>query len=162
MPGHWRGCLGKRVRSIGVWAVAWWCIVGSAGEIAWSVAADDQDHEHMHGAVEAMTPHQPHTGPHMKWTTLRPVVAGDPERANRIVQTLRQALDKYKDYHVALVEGFLPMHPERKPRHYHFTNKERRHLARIQFDAAQPTSLLYKKPAMGMNLKTRCLLRHGG
>jgi hypothetical protein len=133
--------------------VAWWWIVCSAGEIARSAVADDKDHEHMHGAVEAMTPHHPHTGPHMKWTTLRPVGAGDPEQANRIVQTLRQALSKYKDYHVAVDEGFLPMHPGRKPRHYHFANKERRHLARIQFDAAQPTSLLYKKTSDGYELE---------
>jgi len=153
MHRHCRGRLGKRVCSIGVWAVAWWWIVCSAGEIARSAVADDQDHEHMHGAVEAMTPHHPHTGPHMKWTTLRPVGAGDPEQANRIVQTLRQALSKYKDYHVAVDEGFLPMHPGRKPRHYHFANKERRHLARIQFDAAQPTSLLYKKTSDGYELE---------
>ena len=65
MHRHCRGRLGKRVCSIGVWAVAWWWIVCSAGEIARSAVADDQDHEHMHGAVEAMTPHHPHTGPHM-------------------------------------------------------------------------------------------------
>ena len=153
MHRHCRGRLGKRVCSIGVWAVAWWWIVCSAGEIARSAVADDKDHEHMHGAVEAMTPHHPHTGPHMKWTTLRPVGAGDPEQANRIVQTLRQALSKYKDYHVAVDEGFLPMHPGRKPRHYHFANKERRHLAGIQFDAAQPTSLLYKKTSDGYELE---------
>ncbi len=148
---HWR--LGKRRLLIGVWAVAWWAVVFSAGEIARSAVTEDRDHEHMHGAVEAMTPHQPHMGPHMKWTTLRPVGPGDPERADRIVQTLRQALDKYKDYHVALDEGFIPMHPERKPRHYHFANKERRHLARIHFDAAQPTSLLYKKTSDGYELE---------
>ena len=108
-----------------------------------------------------MTPHQPHMGPHMKWTTLRPVGPGDPERADRIVQTLRQALDKYKDYHVALDEGFIPMHPERKPRHYHFANKERRHLARIHFDGPNPPHSCIRKPATGMNLKGRCLRRRG-
>ena len=148
---HWR--LGKRRLLIRVWAVAWWAVVFSAGEIARSAVTEDRDHEHMHGAVEAMTPHQPHMGPHMKWTTLRPVGPGDPERADRIVQTLRQVLDKYKDYHVALDEGFIPMHPERKPRHYHFANKERRHLARIHFDEAQPTSLLYKKTSDGYELE---------
>ena len=154
MHGHycyWR--LGRRRLLIGVWAVAGWTVVFSAGEIARSAVTDDRDHEHMLGAVEAMTPHQRHMGPHMKWTTLRPLGPGDPERANHIVQTLRQALDKYKDYHVALDEGFIPMHPERKPRHYHFANKERRHLARMHFDAAQPTSLLYRKTSDGYELE---------
>ena len=87
------------------------------------------DHEHSAGAVEAMTPHRRHAGPHMKWTALRPANAGDAERAHEIVQVLRQALAKYKDYRVAVQDGFVPMHPERKPRHYHFANRERRFLA---------------------------------
>jgi len=111
------------------------------------------EHEHSRGAAEAMTPHQRHMGPHMKWTTLRPTDAGDPERADQIVQTLRQALAKYKDYRVALDDGFIPMHPERKPRHYHFANKERRLLAKMRFDPAQPTSLLYKKTGDGFELE---------
>ena len=40
------------------------------------------DHEHSAGAVEAMTPHQRHAGPHMKWTALRPSNAGDAQRAD--------------------------------------------------------------------------------
>jgi hypothetical protein len=62
-------------------------------------------------------------------------------------------LDKYKDYQVALNDGFVPMHPERKPRHYHFANKERRLLARTHFDPAQPTSLLYKNTGQGYELE---------
>ena len=91
-----------------------------------------------------MTPHQRHMGPHMKWTALRPADPGDPERADNIVQTLRHALEKYKDYRVAVDAGFVPMHPERKPRYYHFASKERRLLARTQFDAAQPTTNGYE------------------
>lgn len=124
-------------------------IIGGVG----SAEIGDMEHEHSRGAIEAMTPHQRHMGPHMKWTTLRPANAGDSERADQIVQTLRQALTKYKDYRVAMDEGFVPMHPERKPRHYHFANKERRFLAKIRFDAGQPTSLLYKKTVDGFELE---------
>jgi len=134
------------------WTVAIW-IACSFIDVLGAAGAEEMDHEHMLGAVEAMTPHQRHMGPHMKWTTLRPAERGDPERADHIVQTLRQALQKYKDYRVALEEGFVPMHPERKPGHYHFANKERRLLARTQFDAAQPTSLLYKKTSDGYELE---------
>jgi len=117
------------------------------------VGLADMDHEHSAGAVEALTPHQRHMGPHRKWTTLRPADSGDLERADQIVKTLRQALARYKDYHVAMNEGFVPMHPERKPRHYHFANKERRFLAKRLFDPAQPTSLLYKKTENGYELE---------
>jgi hypothetical protein len=135
-----------------LWAVGWWLVL-SLGEGTASFGGDERDHEHLADAVEAMTPHQRQMGPHMKWTLLRPVVPGDPERAADIVQTLRRALEKYKDYHVALQDGFIPMHPERKPKHYHFANKERRLLARTHFDAAQPTSLLYKKTSDGYELE---------
>jgi hypothetical protein len=127
----------------------------TAGETAFSAAGESSDHEHMLGAIEAMTPHQgqgPH-GAHMRWTTLRPLAAGDRERAEQIVRSLRDALAKYKDYHVALNDGFVAMHPERKPRHYHFANKERRLLARTHFDPAQPTSLLYRNTGQGYELE---------
>lgn len=89
----------------------------------------------------------------MKWTALRPATAGDSKRADRIVQTLRQALAKYKDYRVAMDDGYVPMHPERKPRHYHFANRQRRFLAQVRFDPAEPTSLLYKKTEDGYELE---------
>jgi hypothetical protein len=144
--------LRKFGRRLGVWITAC-AIVLSLSATARPAAAEDGDHEHLAGAVEAMTPHQRHMGPHMKWTALRQGVPGDPERADHIVQTLRQALNRYSDYHVALAEGFVPMHPERKPKHYHFANKERRIVARSHFDPAQPTSLLYRKTSDGYELE---------
>jgi hypothetical protein len=111
------------------------------------------DHEHSAGAVEAMTPHQRHTGPHMKWTALRPANPQDAQRAEEIVQVLRQALAKYKDYWVAMQDGFVPMHPERKPRHYHFANRERRFLAKVRVNPVEPTALLYRKTADGYEIE---------
>lgn len=117
------------------------------------VGLDAMDHEHSGGAVEAMIPHLRHVGPHMKWTALRPATAADSKRADHIVQTLRQALAKYKDYRVAMDDGYVPMHPARKPRHYHFANRQRRFLAQVRFDPAEPTSLLYKKAEDGYELE---------
>ena len=117
------------------------------------VRLDAMAHEHSGGAVEAMIPHLRHVGPHMKWTALRPATAADSKRADHIVQTLRQALAKYKDYRVAMDDGYVPMHPERKPRHYHFANRQRRFLAQVRFDPAEPTSLLYKKAEDGYELE---------
>jgi hypothetical protein len=144
-------CLMDSGRGAVLWTVAYLTIVLSLGSMAWS--AEEGEHEHLPGAVEAMTPHQRHMGPHMRWTALRPVAPGDVERANQIVHTLQEALSKYKDYHRALDDGFVPMHPDRTPRHYHFANKERRALARTHFDPAQPTSLLYKKTGEGYELE---------
>ena len=84
---------------------------------------DMDRHDHAEGTVDMMVPHQQHLGPHMKWTALRPANADDARRADQIVQTLRQALAKYKDYRVALNDEYAPLHPERKPKHYHFANK---------------------------------------
>ena len=138
-------------RCLGVWAVVVLSLTGAAR----STGAEEEDHEHMLGAVEAMTPHQRDSQhmKHMKWTAVRPADARDAERADHIVHVLREALERYRDYHVALDEGFVPMHSERKPRHYYFANKARRVLARTQFDAGQPTSLLYKKTGDGYELE---------
>lgn len=117
-----------------------------AGPSEVSAESADLDHQDPTSAMaEMMTPHQQHSGPHIKWTVLRPPNAADAQRAEQIVHTLRQALEKYRDYRVALEDGFVPVHPERQFKHYHFANKQRRFLARTQFDAAKPTSLLYKK-----------------
>jgi hypothetical protein len=155
--GYMRGsplrCIVACVLSIGVGSSASYGL--STGEEAPSAVLEESGGEHMPGMVEAMTPHQP-PGPHMKhmkWTAMRQSALGDRERADEIVRTLRDALGRYKDYHAALDDGFVPMHPERKPRHYHFANKERRLLARTHFDAAQPTSLLYKHTGEGYELE---------
>ena len=132
----------------------WWSAL-SAEQGGPSAVLEETGGAHMAGMLEAMTPHQPQSShmKHMKWTALRQSVVGDQERADEIVRTLRDALGRYKDYHAALDDGFVPMHPERKPRHYHFANKERRLLARTHFDAAQPTSLLYKRTGDGYELE---------
>ncbi|GKS57490.1 hypothetical protein YTPLAS18_10170 [Nitrospira sp.] len=89
----------------------------------------------------------------MRWTTLRPAHADDRRRAEQIVQTLRDTLSKYQDYQVALRDGFVPLHPERKAVHYHFANKQHRKSARRHFDPAVPTALLYKKAGEGYELE---------
>ena len=55
---------------------------------------DIDRHDHAEGTVDMMVPHQKHIGPHMKWTVLRLANADDTQRADQIVQTLRQALAK--------------------------------------------------------------------
>lgn len=114
---------------------------------------DMDHHEHSEGAIESMIPHQQHSGPHMRWTGLRPANANDAQRAEQIVRTLREALAKYKDYRVAMNDGYAPLHPERKQPHYHFANKQQRLMARLRFDPAEPTALLYTKTEHGYELE---------
>ena len=114
-------------------------------------SADMDQHDHEEGTVDMMVPHQQHLGPHMKWTVLRMANADDTQRADQIVQTLRQALAKYKDYWVAMDDGYVPLHPERKPKHYHFANKQRRFLAKVRFEPAEPPRSCTKKSGMVMS-----------
>jgi hypothetical protein len=100
-----------------------------------------------------MTPHQQHSGPHIKWTTLRAPNAEDAKRAEQIVLALREALAKYRDYRVAEADGIVLRHPERKARHYHFGNRQARLKARWQFDPAAPSALLCTKTPNGYELE---------
>jgi len=52
-------------------------------------SVDLDQHDHTSAMVEMMTPHQQHSGPHMKWTTLRPPNATDALRAEPIAPTPR-------------------------------------------------------------------------
>ena len=84
-------------------------------------------------------------GPHMKMTALRQSKAGDAERAQQVVDAARKAAEKYKDYHVALTDGFRIFHPEIPQKMYHFTNYGNGVQAAFHFDPEHPTSLLYEK-----------------
>jgi hypothetical protein len=109
-------------------------------------AANEQgamhDMEHMHHG----------NTPHMHMTALRPQNAEDQKRAQEIAEELRAGIEKYKDYHVALNEGFKIFLPSIKQDEYHFTNYKNGFLEAFTFDPARPTSLLYKKTASGYEL----------
>ena len=103
-------------------------------------------------AVEDMaTMHHGDTA-HMHMTSLKPLSANDRQHADEIVKELRVGIEKYKDYHVALNEGFQIFHPEIPQPEYHFTNYNNGFEAAFTFDAAKPTSLLYKRTATGYEL----------
>lgn len=84
-------------------------------------------------------------GPHMKMTALRPTKPGDAARAQKVAEEAREAAEKYKDYHVALAEGFQIFLPNVPQKMYHFSNYRYAFEARQQFNPAHPTSLLYEK-----------------
>ncbi|HZU32209.1 MAG TPA: hypothetical protein VFB79_13915 [Candidatus Angelobacter sp.] len=98
---------------------------------AMSHGHDHEEHEHM--------------GIHMHMTELRKVQPGDAAKAQEIVNEARPALEKYRDYHVALAEGFKIFLPNVPQKMYHFTNYENAMGEAFRFDPTKPTSLLYEK-----------------
>jgi hypothetical protein len=99
-----------------------------------------------------MIPGHQHMGPHMKMSTKRPSTPEDWAKADEVVTELRDGIEKYKDYKVALADGFEPFLPNLPQPMYHFTNARNGFLEAFTFDASRPTSLLYKKTAGGYEL----------
>lgn len=89
---------------------------------------------------------------HMHMTAMRPANAADQQRANEIAEKLKAGMEKYRDYHVALSEGFKIFMPNVPQKEYHFTSYTNGFLEAFTFDPARPTSLLYKKTAAGNEL----------
>jgi hypothetical protein len=104
-------------------------------------------------AVHDMTPghHDGHNA-HMHMTEPRPQSSEDVARAREIVEELREGIAKYKDYHVALADGYKIFLPNLPQPEYHFTNYVNGFLEAFTFEPSRPTSLLYKKTSAGYEL----------
>jgi len=112
----------------------------------------DKNSDAAQSANDSMSGEHMDMGAHMFMTDLRPENSADDARAAALVVTVRQAIAKYKDYKVALADGyeiFLPRIPQPI---YHFTNSRYTFEARFEFDPSHPGSLLYKKTAGGYEL----------
>jgi hypothetical protein len=104
-------------------------------------------------AVNDMTPgHHEGRNSHMTITAMRQETPEDVARAKEIVTELRTGIGKYKDYHVALDEGFKIFLPNVPQPEYHFTSYRNGFLEAFTFDPARPTSLLYKQTGTGYEL----------
>ena len=97
-----------------------------------------------HSAMNSMEGHMD-MGPHMKMTALRPPKPGDSARAQEIAAAARKAAEQYKDYRVALADGFKIFLPNVPQKMYHFTNYRYGIEAGRHFNPEHPTSLLYEK-----------------
>jgi hypothetical protein len=96
-------------------------------------------------AMKSMEGHHMDMGPHMNMTSLRAPKPGDQEKADQIVKAARKAAENYKDYNVALADGFKIFHPEVPQKQYHFTSYKYGFEAAFRFNPDHPTSLLYEK-----------------
>jgi hypothetical protein len=103
-------------------------------------------------AMHSMESHHMDMGPHMKMTSVRELKPGDQEKADQIVQAARAAAEKYKDYKLALADGYKIFLPNVPQKQYHFTNFWNAVRARNHLDPSRPTSLLYEKQGDDYNL----------
>jgi len=102
-------------------------------------------------AASAMA-HMQGGSPHLELTATRPLASGDQQRANQIAARLRAGIEKYRDYRVALNDGYRIFLPKVPQPEYHFTSYANGFLAAVRFDPSRPTSLLYRKTADGYQL----------
>jgi len=105
--------------------------------------------EGMDHAVGAMSHRHMEMGAHMKLTDMRPLRPGDKERADAIVQSAKDVMQRYADYHDALADGFRIFLPNLKQKMYHFTNGWYAMEAAFRLNPEHPTSLLYEKTSDG-------------
>lgn len=99
---------------------------------------------HQQAAAESMHA-QEATDLHLKWTARRKPGPDDEERAAQVAQVLKQAIEKYKDYRVALNKGFQPFLPNVPQPYYYFTKKLNGFKAALTFDPTQPAAVLYRR-----------------
>ncbi len=111
------------------------------------------EHASEKAAVHDMTPghHDAHSQ-HMTMTAMHEQTPEDTERAKEVVAQLRAGIEKYRDYHVALNDGFRIFLPNIPQPEYHFTSYRNGFLEAFTFDPARPTSLLYRKNSRGYEL----------
>ena len=103
-------------------------------------------------AVHDMMPGEHAHNAHMHMTVPRHETPEDASRAKEIADQLRAGIAKYKDYHVALADGYKIFLPNLPQPEYHFTNYRNGFLEAFKFDPARPTSLLYKRTSTGYEL----------
>jgi hypothetical protein len=126
---------------------------GGAARVAKATRLEQEQHSHAAAeqAAGAMGQHD-HAGhqghapnAHLRLTEARPPGDADRRRAASIVSTLREAIEPYRDADRAQAEGYKPFLPHLNLPEYHFTNWQRGFLGAFSFDAARPTSLLYRR-----------------
>jgi hypothetical protein len=89
---------------------------------------------------------------HMQMTPPRAASAADRARADKILQTLRAAIEPYKDYRIAEAAGYRKFLGNVPQPMYHFTSWQNAYANQFSFDPMRPTSLMYKSVPGGYEL----------
>jgi hypothetical protein len=122
--------------------------VGLLGTLLYGQQADQPAPDDAAAATQAMGHHHEdheHMGAHMHMSDLRDPQPGDQQKAQQVVDQVRQALEKYKDSNAALADGFKIFLPNIPQKMYHFSKWQYAAEAAFVFDPTKPTSLLYEK-----------------
>ena len=106
----------------------------------------------MEHSASQMSSHHLESSAHMKMTPVRAMRPGDQQRADQILASAREAAEKYRDYKVALADGFQIFLPNIPQKMYHFTNYRYGFEATFAMNPEHPTSLLYEKQGDGYKL----------
>jgi hypothetical protein len=104
------------------------------------------------GTSSAMSSGQAMMAPHMRMTVARPPQPDDQKRGDVLANRAREAIEKYRDYRVALRDGYQILLPQVPQKMYHFNNAQYYMEAERQFKPEHPTSLLYEKTPDGYRL----------
>ncbi|MGA9882709.1 MAG: hypothetical protein WBQ34_03210 [Candidatus Acidiferrales bacterium] len=83
--------------------------------------------------------------PHVYATVLRSGASGDAQRAQEILDILRRSMANYKNYRVAVADGYQPFMLKTEQRLYWFISNRNAYASAYEFNPGHPTSLLYKK-----------------
>ncbi len=101
--------------------------------------------------MRSMQPGHHMDGAHMRMTPMRPATPDDVARADQIAAALRQSIEQYKDYRVALAEGYKIFMPNLPQTVYHFTNYWNGFLEGFTSIPRGPRRCSTKKPRMDTN-----------
>ncbi len=150
----------KNVAILVFGAVLVWASVPSPRQSAWAQSSNvsdfqrevDQNPEVALSADQTMDAPDMDPNPHMFMTDLQPRNSADDQRAQEILDILKKSIAKYKDYRVALADGYQIFLPKIPQPIYHFTNYRNAFTAAFVFNPAHPTSLLYRKTKNGYEL----------
>jgi hypothetical protein len=82
---------------------------------------------------------------HMYVTALRPAQPGDEEKVRAVVAQVHASIERYKDYKVALADGYVIGNKDVDEPQYHFISQANTAAAETHFDPARPSALLYFK-----------------
>jgi len=114
--------------------------------------------DHQHGSMPGMdmgNEDMSNMGPsmaamagHMYMTPLRPTQPGDKEKTIAVVAAVKAAIERYKDYRKALLDGYAIANPKLKQPQYHFMSQANTREADLRFDPSKPTALLYRRTPM--------------
>jgi cytochrome c556 len=97
----------------------------------------------MSGDMKDMGPSMAAMAGHMYITPLRPEQPGDEEKVKALVAQVKASIERYKDYHKALEDGYVIANPKVNEPQFHFTKEANVLEAEHHFDPTKPSSLLY-------------------